>query len=285
MTEVTVIGLGPMGQALASALLAAGFPTTVWNRTKAKAEALQRDGAKRAETPGDAIAGSDVTLINVVDNDAVDAIVATAGDAVAGRSIVGLASDTPDRARSTAAIVEGLGGRYLDGAIMTPVSTIGTSSASILFAGPRDIYDVHRDVFDALATTGWLGDDYGRAAAYDVTLLDLFWTSIAGFVHAAALARAEGIALSDWLPHAQGMAGILPPLFTDFTERIEHDRHDHASSTLSSIRTSLDHLISASGTRGLDAVALRAFRGDVDRAISNGHGDDEVSRLAVDLAS
>ena len=30
---VTVIGLGPMGQAMARALLAGGHPVTVWNRT------------------------------------------------------------------------------------------------------------------------------------------------------------------------------------------------------------------------------------------------------------
>lgn len=34
--KVTVLGLGPMGAALASAFLAAGHPTTVWNRTPAE---------------------------------------------------------------------------------------------------------------------------------------------------------------------------------------------------------------------------------------------------------
>lgn len=34
---VTVLGLGPMGRALASAFLAAGHPVTVWNRTPGRA--------------------------------------------------------------------------------------------------------------------------------------------------------------------------------------------------------------------------------------------------------
>ena len=37
-TPVTVIGLGLMGQALAGAFLRAGHPTTVWNRSAAKAD-------------------------------------------------------------------------------------------------------------------------------------------------------------------------------------------------------------------------------------------------------
>ena len=39
-SAVTVLGLGPMGRALAGAFLAAGVPTTVWNRTASRAGAL-----------------------------------------------------------------------------------------------------------------------------------------------------------------------------------------------------------------------------------------------------
>lgn len=45
--EVTVIGLGPMGQALAAAFLAAGVRTTVWNRTPGKDRELVAAGAVR----------------------------------------------------------------------------------------------------------------------------------------------------------------------------------------------------------------------------------------------
>ncbi|MER6985206.1 NAD(P)-binding domain-containing protein, partial [Streptomyces carpinensis] len=39
-TPVSVLGLGPMGTALASAFLAAGHPLTVWNRTPGRAGGL-----------------------------------------------------------------------------------------------------------------------------------------------------------------------------------------------------------------------------------------------------
>ena len=69
MTSVTVLGLGPMGQALSGALLDANYRTTVWNRTESKADALRARGAAWAATPAEAVAASDVTLINVVDHD------------------------------------------------------------------------------------------------------------------------------------------------------------------------------------------------------------------------
>src|SRR5918996_263690 len=48
--EVSVIGLGAMGSALARALLSNGHRVTVWNRTSAKAEALVQDGAVLAHS-------------------------------------------------------------------------------------------------------------------------------------------------------------------------------------------------------------------------------------------
>jgi 3-hydroxyisobutyrate dehydrogenase-like beta-hydroxyacid dehydrogenase len=283
MTTVTVLGLGPMGQALSAALLNAGYRTTLWNRTESRADALRARGAVWASDPAEAVSATDLTLVNVVDHDAVDAALAAAGDAVDGRVIVGLSSDTPDRARRTAKLVEDRGGRYLDGAIMTPTTTIGTPSASILFAGPRDMFDAHREVFAVLGEPTWLGEDCGRAAAFDMSLLDLFWTSVSGFLHALSVAKANGITPSELLPHARGIVDILPPIFDELADRIEHDRHDDSSASVSSVAASVRHLIAASQDAGVDAGALEALRGHVDAAVADGYGAEEISRIAASM--
>jgi 3-hydroxyisobutyrate dehydrogenase-like beta-hydroxyacid dehydrogenase len=278
--EVTVIGLGPMGRALTGALLDAGHDVTVWNRTAARAAPVLDRGARWAATPAEAVHGAEVTLINVVDNTAADGIIAAAGDSVAGSTIVGLASDTPDRAQRTGQRVSAAGGRYLDGAIMTPVETIGTPAASILFAGPGDVFEHHRNVFDALGTSTWLGENPTLAAGYDMALLDLFWSAMAGYLHAVELAKAAGITPTKFLPHALGIVDILPAIFSDAAERVEADRHGDPTSALASIATSVDHLVAASAAAGLDNSALRALGQHVEAAIRAGHGGDEVSRIS-----
>lgn len=281
MTSVTVLGLGPMGRALSGALLGANHHTTVWNRSESKAEVLRARGAVWARTPAQAVATSDVTLINVVDHDVVDALVAQAGDAVDGRVIVGLSTDTPDRARHTAKLVADLGGRYLDGAIMTPTPTIGTPSGSLLFAGPEQVFGTYREVFESLGAPTWLGEDHGRAAAFDMSLLDVFWTSVSGFLHAVTVARANGIAPDELLPHARGIVDILGPIFDEIAARIAIDRHGDSSAPVSSVAASVRHLISASHDAGVDAGVLEVFRRHVDATVAEGHGADEVSRVAA----
>jgi 3-hydroxyisobutyrate dehydrogenase-like beta-hydroxyacid dehydrogenase len=68
---VTVIGLALMGQALAGAFLRDGYPTTVWNRTAAKAGQLVAHGARLAGSAGGAVAASPLVVVCVSDDDAV----------------------------------------------------------------------------------------------------------------------------------------------------------------------------------------------------------------------
>ena len=62
MTDVSVIGLGVMGSALARTLIAGGMSVTVWNRTADKADSLVAAGAARAESAAAAIAASPATI-------------------------------------------------------------------------------------------------------------------------------------------------------------------------------------------------------------------------------
>jgi NAD binding domain of 6-phosphogluconate dehydrogenase len=83
--SVTVLGLGAMGRALAAALLTAGHPTTAWNRTAAKADALVEQGATRAATPGDAVGSSDVLIACLIDYAAVDEVLRPVAGMLRGR--------------------------------------------------------------------------------------------------------------------------------------------------------------------------------------------------------
>ena len=57
-----------MGQGMAGRLLSAGFPLTVYNRNRAKADAFAKSGARVANTPSDAAADADVILAMVSDD-------------------------------------------------------------------------------------------------------------------------------------------------------------------------------------------------------------------------
>jgi hypothetical protein len=123
--------------------------------------------------------------------------------ALAGRTLVNLTSTAPEQSRRRAEWARDRGIGYLDGTILTPTPTIGQPTALVLYSGPEDVYQAHRPVLASLGGTAtYLGDDPGRAAAFDVTLLDIFWTpgerstiasAAAGLEHVIGTARTHGM--------------------------------------------------------------------------------------------
>jgi 3-hydroxyisobutyrate dehydrogenase len=65
---VALLGLGTMGAGMAANLLKAGFPLTVYNRTRARAEAFVSQGAQVADTPSDAAGNARVILSMLADD-------------------------------------------------------------------------------------------------------------------------------------------------------------------------------------------------------------------------
>ncbi|MDT0398552.1 MULTISPECIES: NAD(P)-binding domain-containing protein [Streptomyces] len=285
--SVTVLGLGPMGRALAGAFLDAGVRTTVWNRTPGRDAELIARGAVPASSPQEAVAAASLTVVCVVNYDASDAVLRE--DAVAaalkGRTVVNLSADVPGRARDAADWAAGHGIRYLDGAIMTPTPSIGTDDAVLLLSGPEELYREHRPVLAALGGTHThLGEDIGRAAAYDIALLDVFWTAMAGYTHALALARAEGVAATELAPFAQGIAAILPPLFTEFAADADAGTYSGELNPVTSAASTMAHVVHAAESHGIDAGVMRVIEGQARRVIALGHGTDGFTRVTELLA-
>ncbi|MFF0160167.1 NAD(P)-dependent oxidoreductase [Streptomyces sp. NPDC005263] len=282
-SAVTVLGLGPMGRALAGAFLDAGLRTTVWNRTPGRDRDLVERGAVGARSAEEAVAASGLAVACVVNYDAVDAILRREAvtDALKGRTVVNLTADTPARARDTAAWAAGHGIQYLDGAIMTPTTTIGTPAAVFIHSGPEELYRKHLPALEALGGTHThLGEEIGRAAAYDIALLDIFWTAMAGYAHALAVAKAEGVTAQELAPFAKGIGAIIPPVFEQAAEDVDSGDFSGEGNPITSAASSMAHIVQTSEGHGIDAGVMRAAEGMARRVIGLGHGTDGFIRIA-----
>lgn len=257
----------------------------MWNRSPGKAGDLVAAGAVQAGTAAEAVAASPLVVVCVLDYRAVRSILGGVGDALGGRTLVNLTGDTPQRAREMAAWAAEQGAGYLDGAILTPAVTIGGPEAAFLYSGPEALYEAHRPSLASLGgTASYLGADPGRAAAYDVALLDLFWTSMSGVVHAFALASAEGVPAEELLPYAKELGGYLPGMIDVFAQHIAGGHYPGDESSLVSAAAAMEHVVHTARDRGLDDGVLSSALASTRRAIDAGHGADAYSRVAQVLA-
>lgn len=129
MEKIGLIGLGIMGRGMAVNLLKAGYPVTVYNRTKSKARELAAEGAVIADTPKAAAEGADVVITMLADPPAVEAITLGPDGVVEGLKegavLIDASTVDPATTAKVARAAAGKGASFLD----TPVA--GSKQAAL----------------------------------------------------------------------------------------------------------------------------------------------------------
>lgn len=138
---VAVIGLGPMGSAVADAFRGSGHRTTVWNRAARRAGKPDLGGAVVAPTLRDAVANSTVVVCCLLDSWSNREIIDSVGQTTDGKVIINLSPGTPEDARDAARWVTERGSTYLDGAILAPPAGVGKPGTRVLYGGSRKAFD------------------------------------------------------------------------------------------------------------------------------------------------
>ncbi|MGI5218911.1 NAD(P)-dependent oxidoreductase [Nocardia sp. CA-290969] len=284
-TPVAVLGLGPMGSAIAKTFLAAGYPTVVWNRTGAKADALVELGADRAPSAAAAIADAPLVVVSLLDDDAVGATLRDAGAQLHGRVLVNLTSSTPEQSRRRAEWAGHHGAEYVDGAVMAVPQGIGTPDALLLYSGSESGYRTAEPALKTLAEKGsYLGADHGRAAAFDASLVSMFWLSYVGVALGIALGEAEGINGRELVPFTPAVVSLLPDMAAQTAAQVEAGHYPGDDTSISSAYTAFTTLREVIARHGIDTGVLDATGQVFRRALAAGHGAEGLARLVPILA-
>jgi 3-hydroxyisobutyrate dehydrogenase-like beta-hydroxyacid dehydrogenase len=280
MANISILGLGAMGHALAARFLQREHRVTVWNRTPGKAAALVAQGAHEQKSAAGAIVESDVSILCVLDYAAADSVIDAAASALSGRALVNLTNGTPAQARATAKRVAGLGATYLDGGIMATPPMIGGEHALILYSGSRATFDAHVGSLEALGAANYLGADPGLASLHDLALLSGMYGLFAGFFHASALVDSEGIRTSSFLkllqPWMTAMIGELP----GYAEKIDSGKHGvNVVSNLGMQAASLDNILIATREQGVGSKLLDPMIELFRQRAASGFGHEDISGI------
>lgn len=156
MATVAFVGLGAMGFPMAGHLVAKGHKVTVYNRTRARAEAWAKAyGGAVAQTPRQAASGASVVMC-CVGNDADVRSVVTGDDGLlagvaAGAVIVDHTTTSATVARELAAECAGLGVGFLDAPVSGGQSGAEKGILTVMCGGMANDYDKAEPVMAAYA--------------------------------------------------------------------------------------------------------------------------------------
>ncbi|MET7703017.1 NAD(P)-binding domain-containing protein [Streptomyces sp. NPDC005485] len=282
-SAVTVIGLGPMGQAMARTLLTAGHPVTVWNRTAGRADGVVADGATLAATPREAVEASDLVILSLTDYPAMYDVLGSAAESLAGRTLVNLSSDTPDRTREAATWAAGHGAAFLTGGVMVPAPMVGTEAAHVYYSGRHQVMENHLAALTPLGTPRYLGEDPGLAQMMYQAQLAVFLTTLSALMHATAMLGTAGMKAAEVLPELLSSADAIGAILRAGEEHpgaaLDAGEHPGELSTVNMMGATSDHIVETSTSLGLDLALPLAVQAHYRRAIEDGHGSDNWTRI------
>lgn len=280
---ITVIGLGPMGQAMARTLMRGGHPVTVWNRTPGRADDLVAAGARLVATTAEAVRANELVVLSLTDYQAMWDVLGDAAAALTGRTVVNLSSDTPDRTRAAGDWVAAHGASFLAGGVMVPAPMVGTERSYVYYGGDERGFASHRETLAQLGDPRYLGDDPGRAQLMYQAHLDVFLTALAGLTHATALVGAAGITAEAFLPEVMRMFSAIPAMIAPdgaatLGARIDAGEHPGTGSTTVMMGATADHVHATARSVGIATDLPDAVRMLYRRAIDDGYGADGWTR-------
>ncbi|AOJ63000.1 2-hydroxy-3-oxopropionate reductase [Burkholderia ubonensis] len=209
--EVGFCGPGLMGAPMIRHLLAAGHRVGVWNRTRAKSEALAADGARVVDTPRALAEQVETVLLCVLDARAVGDVVfgpdgLLSGDAAARRvrRIVDHSSIPPGVTRDYAKRAADLGVGWVDAPVSGGVPGAQAGTLAVMAGGRAEDLDAVRPLIDAYAARITHMGDAGAGQTTKLCNQAIVTATVTAIAEAVGLAQASGI---DAARLAQALAG------------------------------------------------------------------------------
>jgi 3-hydroxyisobutyrate dehydrogenase len=218
--SIGFIGLGLMGEPMASNLLRAGFPLTVWNRTASKADALVRDGAKLAANPEGAAAHADVLITIVSDPPALEEVLFGADNKGPGAlsrlrpgtTLIDSSTVSPALARQVAAACAKKDISFLD----APVTggTWGAAKGELVFmvGGKTEVLERVKPVLEAMGKKWFLLGENGAGQTVKLAMNLLLALEVDALAEALALVTSSGLAAEKLVEVMQSSMGRSPLL-------------------------------------------------------------------------
>lgn len=283
--RVALLGLGIMGTGMARRLLGAGVPLTVYNRHRAKAEALASAGATVAATAREAAANADVVLCMVADDAASRAMWLGIDGALAGAPNGAVVADCSTLSigwvQELAQAADLCGCEFVDAPVTGSKNQAAAGELNFIVGGSMAALEIIRPVLAPMSKSITHLGPTGSGAFVKLVNNFVCGVQVASIAEALALIEQSGLdrtkALSVLLDGAPGS-----PLVKTMVARMNASDFT-PNFMLRLMAKDLSYALMEGGARGLSPATAGAALQVFQRAIDAGHGEKDMSAVIEPL--
>lgn len=280
---IAILGTGLLGTGFTQALARRGEIVQVWNRTHARAKALEGSGVAAFEHAAEAVRGASRVHVTLSDDAAVDAVLAAAAPGlVPDQLVIDHTTTSTAGALARTAHWRSRGIVYVHAPVFMGPQNAADSTGLVLLSGDREIVARVQPLLETM--TGKvidLGARVDAAAAFKLCGNLFLMAFTAGLADMLGLAKAMGV------PAAE--AATLFEHFNPGTsvgaraKRMIDAAYDHASWELAMARKDARLMQAEADRAGIALALLPAIAARMDAVIAEGFGSADWTVIAKDF--
>lgn len=282
---IAFVGLGAMGAPMATRLVEAGFPVTVWNRSPGRAKPLVEAGARLAATPREAATGAAIAVSVLFDDAAVEAVALGENGLVEGLAPGGihLSCSTISPALTDRLEEEhrGRGQHVVSAPLLGSAAMAAAGTLYLAASGPADAIERLRPVFSVLAQkTVTVGDRARQAVVAKLANNFLLFAVTEAIGEALAFAEKSG------LPR-EAMAEVMwetdfgRRIFAVYGRKVLERAFEPATAPARLVLKDIDLVLSQAAASGTAMAAAGLARERLAGTIARGWGELEFAAVSL----
>jgi len=292
MAAIAFLGLGNMGRGMAGRLIGAGHEVRLYNRTRARAEALGGAGAVVADTPRAAAEGADAVFSMVGDDEASHAMVlgddgALAADVAPDAFAIEGSTLSYDWVGDLARQAADKGMRYIDAPVTGLPDAAAAGELVLLLGAAEDDLDAARSLLVPLSSNIFHFGPVGTGTAYKLMINLMGAVQIAAAAEGLVIAEKAGLDLGQ-VCEALEIGQAASPQVVRNVRRMVAGQHETDIVFTGRLRLKdTSYGVRLAETLGLDArfgqVAERAYVELVDQGLGDINESKVVDSLRAGL--
>lgn len=279
MNDITIIGLGVIGAALAQTLLKNGYKVTVWNRSPEKAEALKKEGAIVAMSSAEAIAANPTVVICIKTHTDTRAILESA-QSLEGKNIIELSTGSAPEAQSLYQWIIEKKAECLIGMICTFPRGIGEKDSTIVTVGSENLWDNSKDMLNVLAgKSNYIGDQIGSLAILYSALFLPRQGFMFGMIYGALLCKKAGVSMDTYVEQMPLTIKIVNDYYEVFASSVPTDDYSDPQASIDTYVAAFADTLESFKDNGVSDELPRLMSKLVNQGAEAGLGDKQITSL------
>lgn len=276
--NIGIIGIGLMGQAFVARYQSQGYTVRIYNRTRDNIKHLSDSGILICSTVDELIRFSSTVILMVSDADAIHSLLPIHKQkseqkdqlqTLQGKTILQMATISPNQSREIGAAVNACGGYYLEAPVLGSLPEAKTGTLIIMAGGAKDVFDSTLPTLEVLGSAPRYIGKTGTAAALKLSMNQLIASLTAGFSLSLGYALKNGVDTDLFMDTVRDSALYAKTYDKKLQKYLARDFGAANFSTRLLLKDIRLFIEDAQAT-GLNTDALKGIEKITDRTVENG---------------